>query len=97
MVIQQTHQFQFWFDSLRDRQAQKHIMVRIGRLERGNFGDVKALGEGVSELRIHHGPGYRIYLTQRRDEWVLLLCGGNKDSQTRDIVRAKQLLKELEI
>jgi putative addiction module killer protein len=96
MVIRQTAIFQKWFDALRDRQAQKHILVRIGRLERGNFGDVKPVGEGVSELRIHHGAGYRLYLKQHSQEWVLLLCGGAKDSQARDIAQAKQMAKDLE-
>ena len=96
MVIVQTHTFQTWFSGLRDRQAQKHILVRIGRLERGNFGDVKPVGEGITELRIHHGAGYRLYLTRRGDSFVLLLCGGDKDSQARDIARAKQLAKETE-
>ena len=96
MVIVQTDTFQSWFMGLRDKQAQKHILVRIGRLERGNYGDVKPVGEGISELRIHHGAGYRLYLTRRGDSFVLLLCGGDKDSQVRDIARAKQLAKETE-
>jgi putative addiction module killer protein len=84
-VVVQTDVFKRWFERLRDRQAQKHILVRIGRLERGQFGDVKPVGDGLSELRIHYGPGYRLYLKQRGDEWVLLLCGGDKASQDRDI------------
>ena len=96
MRIVQTLVFQNWFDGLRDRQAQKHILVRIGRLERGLFGDVKPVGEGVSELRIHHGAGYRLYLSRRGDDWVLLLCGGDKDSQARDIVKAKQMAQNLD-
>lgn len=97
MRIVQTLVFQDWFGGLRDKQAQKHILVRIGRLERALFGDVKPVGEGVSELRIHYGAGYRLYLTQRGEDWVLLLCGGDKDSQARDIVKAKQLAKDTEI
>jgi putative addiction module killer protein len=96
MIVRQTTIFRNWFESLQDRQAQKHILVRIGRLERGNYGDVRPVGEGISELRIHHGAGYRLYLTRRGDSFVLLLCGGDKDSQARDIVRAKQLAKETE-
>jgi putative addiction module killer protein len=92
----QTETFQKWFEGLRDRQAQKHILVRVGRLERGHFGDVKPVGEGISELRIKHGPGYRLYLIRREQEVVLLLCGGDKDSQSRDIRAAKQLAKEIE-
>jgi putative addiction module killer protein len=97
MVIVQTDTFQSWFAGLRDRQAQKHMLVRIGRLERGNFGDVKSVGGGLSELRIHHGPGYRLYLTKRGEDYVLLLCGGDKDSQARDIARAKDLAKEIDL
>ena len=94
--VRQTETFQKWFEGLRDRQAQKYILVRIGRLERGNFGDVKPVGDGISELRINYGPGYRLYLIRREHEVVLLLCGGDKDSQTRDIRVAKQLVKETE-
>lgn len=94
ILVTQTPAFKSWFEGLRDRQAQKHILVRIGRLERGNFGDVKSVGEGISELRVHHGPGYRLYLIRRGAEVVLLLCGGDKDSQERDIRAAKQLVKE---
>jgi putative addiction module killer protein len=94
-VIVQTDVFKAWFERLRDRQAQKHILVRIGRLERGLFGDMKPVGEGVSELRIHHGPGYRLYLKQRGAAWVVLLCGGEKGTQDRDIERAKQLARDI--
>ena len=96
ITVAQTAKFRAWFEGLRDRQAQKHILVRIGRLERGNFGDVKPVGEGVSELRIHHGPGYRIYLVRRGNDWVLLLCGGDKSSQARDIGAAKQMAREID-
>lgn len=61
ITVRQTEAFRCWLDGLRDRQAQKHILVRIGRLERGNFGIVRPVGEGLSELRIFHGPGYRLY------------------------------------
>lgn len=96
ITVAQTQTFRAWFEGLRDRTAQKHILVRIGRLERGNFGDVKPVGEGVSELRIHYGPGYRLYLAQRGQEWVLLLCGGDKSSQSRDISAAKRMAREIE-
>ncbi len=96
IAVRQTEAFRTWFDSLRDRLAQKHILLRIGRLERGNFGDVRPVGDGLSELRIFHGPGYRLYLAQRGSEVVILLCGGDKSSQARDIARAKQLVADME-
>jgi putative addiction module killer protein len=96
ITVTQTPTFQSWFDGLRDRQAQKHILVRIGRLERGNFGDVKPVGEGISELRINYGPGYRLYLIRRGQTVMLLLCGGDKDSQSSDVKLAKRLAKETE-
>lgn len=96
ITVHQTERFRGWFESLRDRMAQKHILVRIGRLERGNFGDVRPVGDGVSELRIFHGPGYRLYLTQRGKDVVILLCGGDKSRQVRDIQQAKQLAADME-
>jgi putative addiction module killer protein len=96
IIVQTTQMFRSWFDGLRDGMAQKRILVRIGRLERGNFGDAKSLGGGVSELSIVHGPGYRLYFTRRGQEIVVLLCGGDKGSQSRDIALAQKLTKELE-
>lgn len=72
------------------------IASRIERLARGNPGDVKPVGEGVSELRIHHGAGYRVYFIQRGEQLIVLLCGGDKDSQDADIVNAKKIARELE-
>ena len=77
-----------WFDGLKDRKSQAAIDARLLRLQRGNLGDCKAIGAGVSELRVHLGPGYRIYLGQDGDTLVVLLCGGTKRSQRRDIDRA---------
>jgi putative addiction module killer protein len=96
ITVHSTQTFQKWFDGLRDSMAQKRILVRIGRLERGNFGDAKSVGGGVSELRMDHGPGYRLYFTRRGQEIVLLLCGGDKNSQARDIALAQKLATELE-
>ncbi len=96
IAVQSTQTFQNWFGGLRDGMAQKRILIRIGRLERGNFGDAKSLGGGISELRIDHGPGYRLYFARRRQEVILLLCGGDKGSQSRDIALAQKLANELE-
>ena len=92
--IRQTVIFARWLAALRDRDARLRIGVRIRRFEAGNPGDVKSVGDGVSEMRIDVGPGYRLYFTRREREIVLLLCGGDKGSQSSDIARAKQLAKE---
>jgi len=81
--------FQTWLELLHDRIAKARILVRINRLEAGNFGDCRALGEGVWELRIHHGPGYRVYYGKINHDIVLLLCGGDKKTQAADIRQAK--------
>ena len=93
--VRQTEQYARWFDSIRDRLARVRIDVRIRRLSLGNPGDAKPVGEGVSELRIDHGPGYRVYFTRKGDEWILLLAGGDKASQDRDIAAAKDLARSL--
>ena len=93
--IRQTDEYADWFDGLRDREARSRILVRIRRVSLGNMGDVKALGEGVSELRITYGPGYRVYIKQQGDTLVILLAGGDKSSQKRDVERAKQLARGL--
>jgi putative addiction module killer protein len=92
--VRQTPAFAHWLDGLRDRTAIARINVRIRRLSLGNPGDVHPVGAGVSELRIDYGPGYRIYFIQRGPEAVVLLCGGDKSTQDRDIGRAKELAKE---
>lgn len=93
--IRQTDEYSRWFDSLRDRQAQSRIDIRIRRLSLGNPGDVKPVGEGVSELRIDYGPGYRVYFVQRGALLVVLLAGGDKRTQDRDIQMALDLARNL--
>lgn len=90
IVVQETEEFIAWLKGLRDANIRAKILVKIKRLQRGNPGDVAPIGEGLSEMRIHYGPGYRIYYRQRDDE-VVLLCGGDKSSQRRDIARAKKI------
>ena len=94
--VRQTEEFAHWLTSLRDGLAAKRIKQRIARVQIGLFGDVKPVGDGLSELRINHGPGYRVYFARRGDILVILLCGGDKGSQSRDIARAKALAEQLE-
>jgi len=93
--IRQTDIYSDWFDSLRDRQARTRIDIRIRRLSMGNYGDVKPVGEGVSELRIDYGPGYRVYFVQRGQALIILLAGGDKRTQNKDIKSAIELLREV--
>ena len=93
--VRQTEAFSQWFASLRDRQARARINTRIRRLSLGNPGDVKPVGEGVSELRIDYGPGYRVYFAQRGQTLVILLAGGVKHTQDRDIRIAQELARGL--
>lgn len=95
MEIRQSAVFRRWYEGLRDRTARAKIAVRIDRLAMGNTGDARAVGRGVSELRIDHGPGYRVYFVRRGDELVVLLAGGDKSSQSRDIARALALAEEV--
>jgi putative addiction module killer protein len=94
--VRQTDEYEKWFDSLRDRQARARIDIRVRRLSLGNPGDVKPVGEGVSELRVDYGPGYRVYFVQRADVLIVLLAGGDKRTQDQDIRLAKQLARELQ-
>ena len=94
-TVQLTATFQSWLDRLRDARAQVSIARRIERIAAGNFGDVKPVGEGVSELRVDVGAGYQVYFLQRGGHWIVVLAGGDKSSQVRDIERAKQLAKEI--
>jgi putative addiction module killer protein len=83
--------FDAWVEKLRDEIAKAAIVARLARLTSGNFGDARSVGEGISELRIHYGPGYRVYFRKRGRRIVLLLCGGDKSTQQRDIARAKNI------
>jgi putative addiction module killer protein len=94
MEVRQTDVFAAWFAGLKDREARARITVRIRRLSLGNPGDVKPVGSGVSEMRIDYGPGYRVYFIRRGDTVVILLCGGDKRTQDRDIARALELAQE---
>jgi len=93
--IQTTEIFDAWYDDLRDMQAKRRIQVRIDRAEDGNFGDCEPVGAGVSEMRIHYGPGYRIYFTRVGMAVLILLAGGDKSTQTKDIKAALKLAGEL--
>nr|WP_281410086.1 type II toxin-antitoxin system RelE/ParE family toxin [Phyllobacterium myrsinacearum] len=90
-LIEKTDTFLDWFDGLRDQRARARIAKRLDRLIEGNPGDVKAVGDGVSELRIDYGPGYRIYYIERKSILIILLCGGDKSTQDRDIKRAQTM------
>jgi putative addiction module killer protein len=94
--IRETEHFKTWIRGLDDRVTQAIINARIRRISVGNFGDSKPVGSGVSELRIDYGPGFRVYFTQRGEEIVVLLCGGYKSTQGRDIKTAKQIAQNLE-
>lgn len=95
LEVRQTHHYARWFGKLRDRHARARIDARIRRLSLGNPGDVKPVGEGVSELRIDYGPGYRVYFIQQGDRLVILLAGGDKRTQDRDIRVAIELARAL--
>ena len=94
MEIHATDTYSRWFRRLRDREAKRIIDTRIARLALGNPGDVHPVGGGVSELRINYGPGYRVYYVQRGQRLIILLAGGDKDSQDRDVVRARNLARD---
>jgi putative addiction module killer protein len=94
--VRETDEFSAWLAALRDRRARAKILVRIARLANGNPGDVAPVGDGLSELRINFGPGYRVYYVQRGTKYILLLAGGDKSSQAKDIASAKRLADEYE-
>ncbi len=90
-IIEQTQTFRDWLPALRDKQATARITSRIERAQAGNLGDIKPVGEGISEMRVAYGPGYRIYVVKRGKRLLVLLCGGDKSTQDADIARAKRL------
>ncbi len=93
--IRKTKTFAKWLDGLRDMRARARVQVRIERLGTGNAGDAKSVGEGVSEMRIDYGPGYRVYFTKRGSEVIVLLAGGDKPTQDADIRTALRLARSL--
>ena len=93
--IRKTDTYARWLDGLRDIRARARVLARVERLAAGNPGDVKAVGEGVSELRIDYGPGYRIYFTMRGHTVIILLAGGDKSTQASDIKRALRIARNL--
>jgi putative addiction module killer protein len=94
--IRQTETYRKWFDSVRDRNTKVRIDLRIRRLSLGNTGDVKPVGGGISELRIDYGPGYRVYYIKRKNQIIILLAGGDKSTQSKDIKKAQELSRKLE-
>ena len=95
MELVYTEVFEEWLIGLRDLRARASILTRLERIEDGNFGDHRSVGGGISELRVNVGQGYRVYYTIRQQTVVILLCGGDKDSQRRDIRQAQQMAKEV--
>jgi len=94
--VRQTERFRNWLTGLRDERARARILKRLDRAQAGNLGDIAPVGDGVSEMRIFYGPGYRVYFVQRGKALIALLCGGDKSSQAADIEEAKELAKELD-
>ncbi|MFO7550971.1 MAG: type II toxin-antitoxin system RelE/ParE family toxin [Haliea sp.] len=92
-----TEHFNRWLARIRDRQASRAIAQRLDRAAAGNLGDIKPVGQGVSEMRVFAGPGYRLYFSIRDGEIIILLCGGKKSGQSRDIASAQRILSELEV
>ncbi|GAA4711502.1 type II toxin-antitoxin system RelE/ParE family toxin [Sphingomonas lutea] len=94
--VRQTTRFSTWLAGLRDERARARILKRLDRAGQGNLGDVAPVGEGVSEMRIFYGPGYRVYFVQRGSALIVLLCGGDKATQNADIAEAKAMAEELD-
>jgi putative addiction module killer protein len=95
-TIYTTQEFDAWFSKLRDKEAKRRIQLRIDRAETGNLGDCSPVGGGVSEMRIHYGPGYRVYFLQKGIEIVVLLAGGDKSAQSKDIKKAIHIAQQIE-
>jgi putative addiction module killer protein len=95
LTVELTEIFDKWYKKLRDAQAKSAIDVRLVRMAKGNFGDCKSLGNSLYEIRIHCGAGYRLYFVNKSNKWILILCGGNKATQNKDIEKAKKLAREL--
>lgn len=96
-TLRLTQEFQDWLDALKDRRAQIRIVARLRLAEAGNLGDWKSVGGEVSEMRVDVGPGYRLYFTRRGNLLIVMLAGGDKSTQSRDIQRAQRILKQLEL
>lgn len=95
-TVLQTEEFRNWLDGLRDLKAQVRIAARLRLAEAGNLGDWKSLGESLSEMRVDVGPGYRLYFTRRQNVLIVMLAGGDKSTQSRDIKRSQKILLQLE-
>ncbi|MBL0730738.1 type II toxin-antitoxin system RelE/ParE family toxin [Piscinibacter sp. HJYY11] len=96
-TVRQTQEFQDWLDGLKDIKAQLRIVARLRLAEAGNLGDWKSVGGEVSEMRVAFGPGYRLYFTKRQNILIVMLAGGDKSTQARDIKRAQKILQQLEL
>lgn len=96
-TVRQTQEFRDWLDALKDLRAQVRIAARLRLAEAGSLGDWKPVGQEVSEMRVAFGPGYRLYFTRRESILIVMLAGGDKSTQARDIRRAQQVLKHLEL
>lgn len=96
-TVRQTQEFQDWLDGLRDIKAQLRIVARLRLAEAGNLGDWKPIGNELSEMRVAFGPGYRLYFTKRQNILIVMLAGGDKSTQARDIKRAQKILQQLEL
>lgn len=94
--LQLTAEFESWLDGLKDKKSQLRIVARLRQAEGGNLGDWKAISGQVSEMRVHVGPGYRLYFTRKGSVLIIMLAGGSKSTQSRDIARAQRILLELE-